>query len=329
MSSDAPPAKRARTDDDAPSTPIRSDIWHYDGSVVLQAANTQFRVHWSVLTMHSSVFKDMYSVPQPDVAGPTVENCPVVELHDDPQDLEYVLKALYDPTLLSQQTLSFDIVSALVRLGRKYDFKNLRKAGTERLLFENPRTLDEFDALQKRGGTPRRVEYQKGYRFDVVNLLQDADIPSGLPHAYYQLVCTSPHTGMGHVRRSDGTYATLTPADMSRVALATQKLHNAQFRPGYTLSWLHELSSADQCSSVQSCAEIRFLFLQQLVTDDTLFIALFTCPEQLTGLKSSFCARCANNMTEKVKAGRQRAWDELPGFFGLPSWDELKQSDEL
>nr|GAT56153.1 predicted protein [Mycena chlorophos] len=328
MSSDAPPAKRARVDDDAPSTPTRSDIWHYDGSVVLQAANTQFRVHWSVLTMHSSVFKDMYSVPQPDVAGPTVENCPVVELHDDPQDLEYVLKALYDPTLLSQQTVSFDIVSALVRLGRKYDFKNLRKAGTERLLFENPSTLDDFDALQKRGGNPRRVEYRKGYRFDVVNLLQDADILSGLPHAYFEVVGTFKRTGVNQERRPDGTYATLTPTDVSRVVLATQKLHNAQFRPGYALSGLHE-SPTDQCSSVQSCTEVRFCFLQQLVIGDTLFLDPFTFPEELDALSRSFCAGCVKNIIEKVKAGRQRAWDELPSFFSLPSWDELRQSDEV
>jgi hypothetical protein len=63
---------------------------------VLQAGNTQFRVHWSVLALHSSVFSGMQGLPQRDDQL-TVEGCPVVELSDDPQDVEYLLKALYIP----------------------------------------------------------------------------------------------------------------------------------------------------------------------------------------------------------------------------------------
>ncbi|KAJ7307096.1 hypothetical protein DFH08DRAFT_901219 [Mycena albidolilacea] len=58
----SPPAKRQRTGD-KPIT--RSKMWHRDGSVVLQAGNTQFRVHWGVLALHSSVFHDMEERPQP------------------------------------------------------------------------------------------------------------------------------------------------------------------------------------------------------------------------------------------------------------------------
>ncbi|KAJ6519013.1 hypothetical protein C8R45DRAFT_1204281 [Mycena sanguinolenta] len=41
------------------------DRWFNDGSVVLQAGNTQFRVHWGVLAPHSSVFRDMRGRPKP------------------------------------------------------------------------------------------------------------------------------------------------------------------------------------------------------------------------------------------------------------------------
>ncbi|KAJ7187910.1 hypothetical protein C8R46DRAFT_4465 [Mycena filopes] len=58
--SDGPPAKRQRKE----KVPIiRSNtIWHSDGSVVLQAQGTQFRVHWSLLAMHSSFFRDMQAL---------------------------------------------------------------------------------------------------------------------------------------------------------------------------------------------------------------------------------------------------------------------------
>lgn len=41
---------------------VRSDIWQFDGNVVLQAENIQFRVHKSVLAANSVVFKDMFTM---------------------------------------------------------------------------------------------------------------------------------------------------------------------------------------------------------------------------------------------------------------------------
>lgn len=75
------------------------DLWFDDGSVVLQVESTQFRVHRSVLSSQSVIFRDMFSVPQPSVSGATVEGmiegCPVVCLQDKSQDWTYVLQMIY------------------------------------------------------------------------------------------------------------------------------------------------------------------------------------------------------------------------------------------
>jgi hypothetical protein len=78
-------------------TPLtRSEIWYLDGSVVLQAQNTQFRVHWGVLAQQSSFFRDIQGLPQP-ADQPSVDGCPVIQLQDDVADVENLLKALYNP----------------------------------------------------------------------------------------------------------------------------------------------------------------------------------------------------------------------------------------
>jgi hypothetical protein len=81
----------------APSCPSRStDCWFDDGNVVLQVESTLFRVHRSILSMHSEVFQGMFSVPQPAaVDGDLVDNCPVVQLPDRAVDWTHVLKAFY------------------------------------------------------------------------------------------------------------------------------------------------------------------------------------------------------------------------------------------
>lgn len=101
------PLKRRRTDDGHNgehttegsghcSQPKRSEIWFDDGSVVLQAENTQFRVHRSMLSRHSEVFRDMFTMPHP--AGEAlVEGCPLVCLPmDSAEDVKNMLTALYD-----------------------------------------------------------------------------------------------------------------------------------------------------------------------------------------------------------------------------------------
>ncbi|KAJ6519034.1 hypothetical protein C8R45DRAFT_950061 [Mycena sanguinolenta] len=143
MSSESPsPTKRQRTE----SAPItRSKMWIDDGNVVLVASQTQFRVHLSVLARNSSAFRDMQGLPQPP-DEPTIDGCPVVVLPDDPQDIEHLLNVLYTPTFLHREKLPFPVIGALIRLGRKYNFKDLFDAAVARLMAEFPTTLEAHDA---------------------------------------------------------------------------------------------------------------------------------------------------------------------------------------
>ena len=73
----------------------QTDFWFNDGSVILVSGNVAFKVHKGQLSRHSEVFGDLLSVPQPPDEA-TFENCYIVELHDSPVDLWYLLKSLYD-----------------------------------------------------------------------------------------------------------------------------------------------------------------------------------------------------------------------------------------
>ena len=76
--------------------PIKSeDFWFDDGDIVLSATKGHiehhFRVHRTILTIPSPVFRDMFSMPQP-----TKEDISLVPLYDDSvEDLEALLGALY------------------------------------------------------------------------------------------------------------------------------------------------------------------------------------------------------------------------------------------
>jgi hypothetical protein len=97
QSSDAPPVKRQRKEESEsePSIITRSEIWHDDGSVILQAESTQFRLHWGVLSLHSPTFVERMRPQRTN--QPTIEGCPVIELYDSSTDVKHLLNALYNP----------------------------------------------------------------------------------------------------------------------------------------------------------------------------------------------------------------------------------------
>jgi hypothetical protein len=89
--------RQRRSDDEAEDQRVRSMYWFEDGNIVLQAEETLFRVHQSVLSRHSSIFKDTFAMPQPpSQENKYTEGCPVLPLSDTAEDINNLLSLLYD-----------------------------------------------------------------------------------------------------------------------------------------------------------------------------------------------------------------------------------------
>ena len=90
--------KRQRTDADEPEGPGDSgvevvkdtQVWLLDGNIVLISKNIAFRVHMSVLSFHSEVFRGLFLLP-PSAGEKTFEECPTVQMSDNPDDLRHLL----------------------------------------------------------------------------------------------------------------------------------------------------------------------------------------------------------------------------------------------
>ena len=68
-------------------------LWLDDGTVVLVAKNTAFKVYKGLLAAQSLVFSDMLSAGSTH-ATQILDGCPVVHLSDSPEDLRHLLRAL-------------------------------------------------------------------------------------------------------------------------------------------------------------------------------------------------------------------------------------------
>ena len=74
-----------------------ADFWFPDGSIILIDEKSGFRIHQSILSRHSDVFADLFTVPQPQSGTEKMDGCPVVHLTDSATDFIDVMKALYQP----------------------------------------------------------------------------------------------------------------------------------------------------------------------------------------------------------------------------------------
>jgi hypothetical protein len=80
-------------------------------------------------------------------------------------------------------------IAALIRLGRKYDFRNILHSAVERLTFENPSTLDAYDvrmAFDGKNYISTRIVGYPGVLYDMLTVARENNILSALPCAYYR-----------------------------------------------------------------------------------------------------------------------------------------------
>ncbi|KAJ7035416.1 hypothetical protein C8F04DRAFT_955074 [Mycena alexandri] len=264
------PLKRPRTEDDPSAVALpftRSKIWYYDGSIVLQAEQTQFRVHASLLSAGSTVFKDMFELAlAPLNVDAQVERCPLVRLYDDKaEDVKLVLAALYDRNFYKTQ--GKDFTQVMWRLGKKYQFDELRDDAKRRLEYMFPTTLLEF---QSRWYThpvapTSQIHPYTGLVFEAINLARDTGFLSILPAALY-LSCS---TGEDHrviqenilfgLPDEYGRRIHLCPADKNLCILTTSDLLRKQWGLSYT--WVPEVGRG--CGNLQ-CRIVRNEFRESL-----------------------------------------------------------------
>jgi hypothetical protein len=92
----SPNLKRRRPDESRDE-----DLYFEDGNIIISASNASgdliyFRVHKSILSKQSIVFRDMFSLPSvSDVE--TYDGVPLVHVHDDAKELKQFLQGIYDP----------------------------------------------------------------------------------------------------------------------------------------------------------------------------------------------------------------------------------------
>ena len=337
------------------SVPQKHDsFWYSDGSIVLVANSTAFRVHTSILTRHSPVFMNIINLPQAEDAK-RIDGCPVVHVSDSADEITCLLHAIYDgrkcvhiayylsslvriliisPRFMNIDawpvTVSFDTLSALVRLGHKYEFEEIVE---EAMKWLEVYYTTNFEVWKK---------YIRGIRdppflvsagpsaddIDAVNLARLTGHHSILPIALYRCAQLTVDDLLDGMTCRGGRVVALSADDARRCLRAKESLMEASGRVAVAASYITHLPD---CSTPEECLEIiqdlhRSLFPLSgdfEITTDPLRNTLWRdwSSRMLHRRFRDLCGECKSSIEIPVKVAQQSIWRELPLYFDLPAFE--------
>ncbi|KAJ7065743.1 hypothetical protein C8F01DRAFT_1053814 [Mycena amicta] len=296
--------------------PARSSVvWFEDGNILLEGQNRLFRVYRGMLATQSPVWKaNLEIIPETD--GET----PVLTLDDAGEDLEHVLKTIFHPwTRRDTEPLSFTVISAYARLGRKYQIPALFDDAVRRLSEAFPSTLDRLlnsQVLSAISPTdPHTLVIQKEIVIETIILARELDVPVLLPSAFWVVSGTQTLDLLANPRA-----ALLSEQDKAAILRAPQPRGQAYAKHLY--SWLE--IPGEGCEKEEECMRAKMQIRLNIWLPDGLTRRLCWSDE----LKEGLCESCGKIGKTAHERGARQLWLDMPSIFGLPSWEELLRIEE-
>ncbi|OJT09463.1 hypothetical protein TRAPUB_14066 [Trametes pubescens] len=290
------------------------EFWYDDGTIILVAGNVEFRVYKGILAENSSVFRDMFSLPQPPISSsdvPSSENgCPIVHLSDSPEDLRHILRVPFE----APKDPSFAAIAAAARLGHKYQMTRLLE---QALTYLKTYYTNDYDAWQKKESW-NPPGFHDEDAIGVVNLARFLGETSLLPTALLAC-CQLGRDLINGFAREDGTREQLTLDDIGLCLEAKPRLVQESSR---TVLHVFEPMASVRCLSAGKCRG-GFRRILKMVEDrvaDVVGTDPFRYLFKALGADADgeLCQNCRAMAESREYAETRRVWARLPEILGIP-----------
>ncbi|KAG8960309.1 hypothetical protein FRC03_006791 [Tulasnella sp. 419] len=314
------------------------EFWMPDGTVIIAAENHAtsarhlFRIHPSILSRQSPLFKQLFSLPVSE-EDEVIDGCAVVQLTDEAMHVKKFLEVLYDPSALpferyDPQTIQ-DVSGPLI-LAAKYGMDKLRDRIIQHLSRDWPSTLEGFDQREAyHAGNPRSDPAE------LIHLIQNLEdhlpqetINKLLPAALYELLKTSwndaLYNGGGGVKvdllDADNVRACLVGRERTRERMKSFALYRVTISAQEKERCIHR-GVPSTGSTRGGCEESVAVYWMEVVIpnalrdglDDPLkfLVDTFIGQNAMLAMQADFeiCASCCEVIAAKMRKERQRWWD--------------------
>ncbi|GJE89939.1 BTB/POZ domain-containing protein [Phanerochaete sordida] len=176
----------------AVETPEHStDFWFDEGNVIISARQKSFKLHTSILMLHSEVFKTLLNSAALAQLQERLDSCPVLRVDDMGTDFEDLLHIIYNgansPWFDRQEPpIGYNDFRVIVKIAVKYEVKEIIKEAKHRLSWVFPADApDKWDPDLQPDGDNTSVALTYPDCIDVLSLARMLDMRSTLPLIFY------------------------------------------------------------------------------------------------------------------------------------------------
>ncbi|KAJ7049562.1 hypothetical protein C8F01DRAFT_1036417 [Mycena amicta] len=300
-------------------------LWFEDGTIVVRAHATLFKVYRSLLALQSTVFRDMLAFPQPDTADEMVEGCPVVVLPDQPADVLHFLRAIFNSRYFMPPPARINLseVLSVLRLAHKYDVDYLFRRALGHLdgcfYFDSYRAYynQAPDTVNFVDDCAEQWSHMTSSPLAVVAITQvarEVDALWILPVARYCLSIVPLH------KLIEIPPTELDGPQLKHVLLWRSRLSRIRV---LDLSLITEVPDS-ACENFAGCAVARLDILRahgalHQVGNDACILG------QPALNRGHLCGNCLQFESVRFDDLLDGRWDQLPELFNLPPWEDLKE----
>jgi hypothetical protein len=295
-------------------------VWYDDGTVILKAGSTMFRVYKGILASRSPVFQDMFLKAQPDTTS-SDDECPSIELQDDPKTLELFLLILHDFRFTETHPLGFRDAVQVVLLSNKY-CADVVEQWAIRYIHKPYGATKLVHYLSLAKSKERNLDGSD--HVTVINIARLCNRKYLLPLAFYlaATTLTLDEIYMGVKNRSGGL-TTFDDRNDAKIC-AEGKLRMAHtFHLSSFLLFGRLGGKGCKCYGNWASKSVeRWLPVGEPKSEEDLRLDLAITIKNInafTMTSRTFCGACVLSfMYDK----QQLIWDSIPGLFGLDPWEK-------
>ncbi|TFK81977.1 hypothetical protein K466DRAFT_501158 [Polyporus arcularius HHB13444] len=296
------------------------EFWYEDGNIFLIAGDTRFRVFKGILADLSPVFRDMFSIPHPRVntsSSKAAQLCPVVHVSDPPEELRYLLRVCFPKTGASRYLSpdpTYDEVSALIRLGHKYQIPQLVESSLDYL---KRYYSDDLEVWAKAGRKKRPPKFRKSHAIGVVNLARLTGCTQLLPPALLSCCLLRSDAVVAGAAREGAPGESLSLDDIRLCYLARGKLAAAGVETALRVC---QPLVSDTCSKTLRCVVLLIELVVKLPEQaDQLCTGnpFRSYADRFGFLRGKLCGSCYAMLEERDREERRAMWKKLPELLGI------------
>ncbi|KLO06119.1 hypothetical protein SCHPADRAFT_699769 [Schizopora paradoxa] len=318
-------SERREEDLGTAETPQRHDVlWFPDGNVVLATDVYLFKVYKGLLSMQSSVFRDMFDLEDvgtvrsgDEAVQDMYDGAPLVTLVGDKgEDVVHLLRAVFEHNYhhRDDRNTPLDVVTALLDLSTKYDFKELRKDAVFQISQQYPMVLEEFDDVND-AETPMFGHQRSECDIPLLKAAFKAGIDALLPILFLSGACRD----ISSILRMSGSM------DSECLNILLEGREPLVVRINMLLMDLpdnvQEVLGGTNCQDVKKCKKAAYEKLSYLAHSYIYHIQGYIVVD--CHLRR-ICQYCRPAAIKYINKKREEIWEDIPSLFGYPGWDDAR-----